>query len=40
LSPAPKAPLKEDDKKDKSRYDTVLQFAAVELEGSLKKEGK
>ncbi len=39
LPSSPKPPLKEDAKKDKSRYDTVLQFAAVELEGSLKKEG-
>ncbi|MCH9634758.1 MAG: Holliday junction ATP-dependent DNA helicase RuvB [Chlamydiae bacterium] len=35
----PLSPPKEGAKKEKSRYDTVLQFAAVELEGSLKKEG-
>ncbi len=40
LPSIPKEPLKEDAKKEKISYDTVLQFAAVELEGSLKKEGK
>lgn len=38
--PKPQMPSPEDAKKEKSRYDTVLQFAAVELEGSLKKEGR
>lgn len=37
--PSSTDPLKGRAKKEKSRYDTLLQFAAIELEGSLKKEG-
>lgn len=37
--PPPTPSVKEDAKKEKNRYDNLMQFAAVELEGSLKKEG-
>ena len=39
LSPS-KSPAKGGAKKEKKQYNTLLQFAAVELEGSLKNEGK